>query len=138
MNVLRLVLGSIVGLALTASAPAPAEAVVMDPAVTARVRVIVTRYSEALREGDCRALERLLAPAAYETYRTLCEQNAEYPRFLRDFYRGASFWASDIREEGATIRCTLHVQTGEGETSEAVLILERHRGRKWRIARIDA
>jgi len=109
-----------------------------DPALAARVQTIVMRYSEALKAGDCRGLERLLAPSAFETYRTLCEQNTEYPRFLRDFYRNASFWTSDVQPDGSRARCTLHIQTAEGETSQAMLILERHRGRKWRIARIDS
>ena len=123
---------------LAAGVPVAAEPGAAPPALETRVDATVSHYADALKTGNCRELERHLAPTAYETYRTLCEQNAEYPQFLRTFYRDASFWVSDIRVDGAEMRCTLHVHTPDGDASQASLRLERHGARKWRITRIDS
>ena len=119
-----------------AAAPWRAGAEEVPRPVAAGVRSTAEQYGAALRAGDCAALERHLMPEAYRTYQTLCEQNRDYPQFLRHFYGGSTFRISDIRHDGAGIACTMHQQRADGDAAQVTLRLRQDAGRKWRIAEI--
>jgi len=104
--------------------------------VATGVRSAAEQYGAALRAGDCAALGRHLMPEAYRRYQTLCEENRDYPQFLRDFYSGSTFRISDVRRDGDEIACTMHQQRPDGDAAQVTLRLRQDAGRKWRIAEI--
>lgn len=48
-------------------------------------------FFTALQDGDINAIKRYVSSAMYSKYKRLLEDNKEYPKFLRDYYRGAKF-----------------------------------------------
>jgi len=46
---------------------------------------------EALKEGDVETIRQCISGDMYDRYKTLLEQNKNYPKFLRKFYLGAKF-----------------------------------------------
>jgi hypothetical protein len=61
-----------------------------------QVTKVLNRHIAALQKGDVSALKSTLGGQAYSEYKTLLEQNTEYPDFLRNYYKGASFQIGDI------------------------------------------
>ncbi len=48
-------------------------------------------FFTALKNGDINAIKRYVSSEMYMKYKRLLEDNKEYPKFLRDYYRGAKF-----------------------------------------------
>jgi hypothetical protein len=46
---------------------------------------------EALKKGDVETIKESISGDMYGRYKTLLEQNKDYPEFLRNFYLGATF-----------------------------------------------
>ena len=51
---------------------------------------------DALKTGDIKTLKHLFAGEMHARNKTLLEQNAGYPQFLRDLYQGALFEIKEI------------------------------------------
>jgi len=51
----------------------------------------VLPYFTALKNGDINGIKRHISSEMYTKYKRLLEDNKEYPKFLRDYYRGAKF-----------------------------------------------
>ena len=54
-------------------------------------------FFTALKNGDINAIKQYISPEMHARYKRLLEDNKEYPKFLRDYYRDARF-----SMEGAT------------------------------------
>jgi hypothetical protein len=61
-----------------------------------QVTKVLNRHITALQRGDVSALKSTLGGQAFRDYKTLLEQNTEYPDFLRNYYKGASFQIGDM------------------------------------------
>jgi hypothetical protein len=85
------------GVLLVLAVALPAFAVQpLSSAKLTRVKALLNRHITALRTGDVTGLKSTLGGDAYREYKTLLEQNTEYPDFLRDYYKGASFQIGEI------------------------------------------
>jgi len=51
----------------------------------------VLPFFMALKNGDISGIKRHISSEMYTKYKRLLEDNKEYPKFLRDYYRGAKF-----------------------------------------------
>ncbi len=70
--------------------------VVVTPPVIGEVSTTFTSLFDALRDGDLRMIELYLSPEEYAEYKVLFEQNADYQRFLQNFYRGATLRVGQV------------------------------------------
>jgi hypothetical protein len=90
--------------------------------------VAIDEYTTALQSGDVVALKELLGGRLFLKQRTLLEDNAEYPDWLRAYYAGARFSTSlsnqsSERYPGSTV-VEMVVVLASGETASAHFVME--------------
>lgn len=102
---------------------------------------VILPYFEALKNGDVNKLKRYLSAAMVNEYKTLLEQNKEYPQFLRDYYENATFSVVRASEIDGQIEFDVLVEFPNGSQSISTLrVLEEKNvdetlpdKRNWRI-----
>ena len=52
---------------------------------------VIFPFFKALKKGDVNEIKRHLSSDTYNEYKRLLEENKEYPKFLRDYYKDAKF-----------------------------------------------
>ena len=63
------------------------------------MRELHTSFStlfQAMKDGDVAVIEQFLSGQMSSEYKRLLEQNQDYPAFLRNFYKGATFSISSV------------------------------------------
>ncbi len=68
----------------------------VSAAKLAQVKALLNQHITALESGDVSSLKSTLGGQAYQEYKSLLMENTEYPAFLRDYYKGASFQIGEI------------------------------------------
>jgi hypothetical protein len=94
---------------------------------------------QAMREGDVAVIEQYLSGHMSSEYKKLLEQNKDYPAFLRNFYKGATFSIASVTptsDGGAVVDVV--IQLGDGSKSITRLTAERSDGVPaiWKVARV--
>jgi hypothetical protein len=117
---------------------APASAGPPLGAKKARIATTVKRAFRAMSAGNLRKMRPLLSQDLYRQHRALLEENAEYPGFLREWYRGATVRVDEVVAEGRTATVSLTIVRGGGELGKAAIELRKQRRRLWRISRISS
>ena len=76
------------------------EAQTVLPAPTAsEMRELHTSFSalfQAMKDGDVSVIEQYSSGQMSSEYKKLLEQNQDYPAFLRNFYKGATFSIANV------------------------------------------
>jgi len=116
---------------LTASAQlAPSDA------ATPAIRRILGRFLHALTRGNLRGMRTWMTPGLYAQYQTLFEQNREYPKFLRKFYRGATLSVGTITITDRDAKAEIPIAWSDGRTTTATVTLVLDAGGQWKISRL--
>ncbi len=132
-------------LMLTAGAPLAQEKAPHDAADVADGTAILISYFEALKSGDVAALKDLLSADAYAEYKALIESNAEYPAFLRNYYRGLDYRIDTVEPAGRELSARVAIKFPDAEPIDSTFILRREKDAAaenavpatWRIAEQD-
>ena len=84
---------------------------------------VLNNLFDALRTGDTRTLKRLFAGEMYAKNKTLLEQNAGYPDFLRTHYQDAIFTITEMTPyaEGVMAGFTVLLTNGSKQTIHMLL-----------------
>lgn len=94
------------------------------------------RLFQAMKDGDVVVIEQYFSGQMSSEYKTLLEQNQDYPAFLRNFYKGASFSIASVTPtpEGDMI-VDVAIQLGGGSRSITRLDAKRFDGApaKWKV-----
>ena len=115
--------------------------VVVDSSVIVEIKKACGSLFDALRDGDVQAIKRYLSPVEYARYKVLFEQNKDYPRFLQDYYQGASFRVGQIdsvRSAKDEVIGELVIDFPNGETTITRMRLNRVKGGEWKVKKILA
>ena len=83
-------------------------------------------FMDALFAGDVGALKPLLDDDHYARFASLLEENTDYPEYLREHYKGASFELVDIDEQGNQLIGTVTVYWGDGRSSDMTVPLKQN------------
>lgn len=105
---------------------------------------ILFPYFRALRDGDVSTIKRCISEDMYKKNKALLEQNKDYPKFLRDFYRGARFRSDKAVEIDGNIivDVVIEFQGSHRSLSKLRLCKERDgsqgndKGESWRVREI--
>jgi len=73
----------------------PAQIIVSNSVVTEITKTFNSLFN-GLRRGDVQTIQFYFLPEEYARVKVLVEQNSDYPRFLKNFYRGATLRIGQI------------------------------------------
>ena len=125
------------GLALLLLVGGPsARPVHSAPGDVPAIRATLLPYFRAMFRGDLAHLRPYLSDALYQRYATLFEQNQDYPRFLRHFYRGGGLTIASVAAQGDTATAAGRVRRATGAPATIVLHLTRSPAGVWQITDI--
>jgi hypothetical protein len=84
---------------------------------------------QAMKDGDVAVIEQYCSGAMQSQYKVLLEQNKDYPVFLRNFYRGATFTIANVTaaQDGGMV-VDVGIQLAGGSRSITKLHANRFQG----------
>jgi hypothetical protein len=103
------------------------------------VRTSLNILFQAMKEGDVATIEEYSSGPMLSEYKTLFERNQEYPVFLRNFYKGATFSITNVKPTpDGDMFVEVVIQLGEGSKSVTKLNVKRFDGVpvKWKVTEI--
>lgn len=108
-----------------------------DITTVREVRGVVARYFRAMRAGDCRRMQRDLTEAVFTAqHGTLCNENREYPRFLREQHRHITIRLDEVMQhDPSSVTCTITVLKAGNPVDRVRWRLDRVGG-EWKIAQM--
>ena len=123
----------------TACQPA-LRAQVVPPAPSAsemrELRASFNALFQAMKDGDVATIERYSSGQMSSEYKKLLEQNQDYPAFLRNFYKGATFSIANVTptSDGGVV-IDVAIQLGGGSRSVTRLNAKRFDGASpvWKV-----
>lgn len=84
---------------------------------------------QAMRDGDVAIIERYFSGSMSAEYKKLLEQNQDYPAFLRNFYKGATFSIASVTPTSdGNMVVDVAIQLGGGSRSITRLNVKRFDG----------
>ena len=92
----------------------------------------VLRYFQALQQGDTQTIKDSITGDMSKDIKVILEQNASYPEYLKNVYKGAEFQIkkADIQDNDAVI--TVKVNFPDRQ-KEFVLLLKKDDSGIWKI-----
>ena len=100
------------------------------------LRANLNTLFQAMKEGDVATIQQYCSGPMAAEYKTLFEQNQEYPAFLRNFYKGATFTISNVTAtpDGEMV-VDVVIELGGGSKSLTKLNVKRFEGTpaKWKV-----
>jgi len=104
--------------------------------------IVIFPFFKALENGDVNEIRQYLSADMYNEYRTLLEENKEYPQFLRNYYRGAKFSMIDASEVDGEVEVDIIIEFPNGSQSINKLRVSKEMGgdktirdkKGWRIS----
>jgi hypothetical protein len=128
---LILLLGTLCPLALHAQVPSSPSASQMR-----ELRTSFDTLFQAMKDGNVAVIQQYFAGQMSAEYKVLLEQNQDYPAFLRNFYKGATFSISNVTptSDGDMI-VDVVIQFASGSRSVTRLNAKRLDGApaKWKV-----
>jgi hypothetical protein len=100
------------------------------------LRTDLTTMFQAMKDGDVAAIEQHCSGPMLAEYKTLFEQNQEYPAFLRNFYKGATFSIGSVKPRpDGEMTVEAIIELGGGSKSITRLNVKRFEGSspKWKV-----
>ena len=88
---------------------------------------------KALRDGNVEVIKRYVSGDMYRQNRVLLEENKDYPRFLRNFYRGAKFSVERAIVTEGDIIANIVIEFPQGGKSFIKLRLSKANGQQWKV-----
>lgn len=88
---------------------------------------------KALRDGNVEVIKRYISGDMYRQNRVLLEENKDYPRFLRNFYRGANFSVERAIMAEGDIIADVVIEFPQGSKSFTRLRLSKANGQQWKV-----
>ena len=107
----------------TALATGAGEVSVADPRFSEIQNTTILPYYEAMQKGEVGSLRDYLSDRRYAANRTLIEQNATYPDYLRRQFRGAAFHVLRITEDNNQLTALVKIYWPDGRESQTPLVL---------------
>ena len=133
-HTLRIGLAGLV-LLLLVGGPPPRQ-VNSDPLGETEIRGTLLPYFQAMRRGDLARMRPYVSDELYQSYATLFEQNQEYSRFLRHFYRRGGLAIASVSAQGDEATAHVRVRLADGTTATVVLSLTRSPAGVWQITHV--
>src|SRR6266540_4234455 len=109
------------------------ETIVTDVQVKKQVIDTVSPLLQALKDGDVQTIRQYMSDDLYSNYKVLFEQNKEYPEFLRNFYKGASFQTGKITRVGDHILVDTIIKFPDSNTSVTRVLLKKDKNNTMKI-----
>ncbi len=116
--------------------PLAAEVAPARPPSAAAISRTLVPFLHALKRGDLHRMQARMTPGLYAQYRTLFEQNREYPAFLRKFYRGAKLSAGTLTIGQEDAKAEIPISWSDGRTTTAHVTLTRDADGRWKVNRL--
>ena len=107
-----------------------------SPAETRELRSDLITLFQAMKDGDVATIEQHCSGPMLAEYKTLFEQNQEYPAFLRNFYKGATFSIGSVKPRpDGEMTVEAIIELGGGSKSITRLNVKRFEGSspKWKV-----
>jgi len=90
-------------------------------------------FFRALRDGNVEVIKHYISGDMYRQSRVLLEKNKDYPRFLRDFYQGASFSVERAITAEGNIIADIVIEFPQGSKIFTRLRLSKANGQQWKV-----
>lgn len=107
---------------LTVSLGQAHEIDLTDPELSLIQEQVLLPFFEALKTGNVSEIKKHMSPSLYEQNRVLLEENADYPDFLRSYYRDVRFSVvkaeTGIAEEDIFVHVALKFSDGRNSVNE--------------------
>jgi hypothetical protein len=81
-----------------------------------------------MKDGDVAVIEQYFSGQMGAEYKTLLEENQDYPAFLRNFYKGATFSIAKVTPTDGGMVVDVVIQLGGGSRSVTRLNAKRFDG----------
>ena len=94
---------------------------------------IVTKYFQALQEGNVRVVKNLISGNLYNKRRVLLEENQAYGDFLKEIYMDAHIQIIDVIEKDKIANVTVEIEFHDGNRSLATLLLKQDKSQNWKV-----
>jgi hypothetical protein len=88
---------------------------------------------KALKDGNVQVIKHYISGNMYRQNRVLLEENKDYPRFLRKFYRGANFSVERIITADGDIIADVVIEFPQGSKSLTKLRLSKANDQQWKV-----
>lgn len=88
---------------------------------------------KALKDGNVQVIKRYISGDMYRQNRVLLEENKDYPRFLRKFYKGANFSVERVIMADGDIIADVVIKFPQGSKSLTKLRLGKANGQQWKV-----
>ena len=103
---------------------------------------VILPYLNALKNGEVNEIKKYISAAMYNEYKTLLEQNKEYPKFLRNYYKDAMFSVVRVSEIGGEVDFEVLIEFSDGSQSISTLSVSQEKNvdnaapdnNRWRIS----
>jgi hypothetical protein len=108
--------------------------VVVTTSVIQEISKTFVALFRAMQDGDVQGIKYYLSEEEYARRKVLFEQNREYPRFLQNFYRGATVQVGkvySVRSATDDVVTEFIVVFPSGEKSVTRMRLSRDRSGRW-------
>ena len=110
-----------------------------SPSEMRELRTSFTTLFQAMKDGDVATIQKYCSGQMLSEYKTLFEQNQDYPAFLRNFYKGATFSIANLKPtpDGDMV-VDVVIELGEGSKSTTHLNAKRFDGPPpiWKVTNI--
>jgi len=106
----------------------------VDPVT--RIQGTFATVFQALQSGDVQTLKSHMAGHMYEQYKVLLEENLEYPSFLKNFYRGATFSVTNIVYKGDDALVDVVITFSGGNKTVTKMLLKQDSNQMWKLTEV--
>lgn len=122
----------------TAGVPAARAQATTTPtsAEMQQLRASFNTLFQAMKDGDVATIEQYCSGQMGTEYKTLLEKNGDYPAFLRNFYRGATFNIANVtKNPDGDMIVNVAIQLAGGSSSITQLYAKRFDGSpaSWKV-----
>lgn len=123
--------------------PSSAQSAEVEPFSDIEIQnAVILPYFQALKNGAVNEIKKYLSTAMYNEYKSLLEQNKEYPEFLRNYYKDATFSVVRVSEIADEFEFDVQIEFPNGSQSISTLSVSQEKNvdnavpddNRWRIS----
>ena len=128
---------------VSTATPCVAQSAGADPISDIEIQdAVILPYFQALKNGAVNEIKKYLSTAMYNEYKSLLEQNKEYPAFLRNYYDNATFSVVRTSEIDGAFEFDVRIEFPNGSQSISTLSVSQEKNvdnavpddNSWRIS----
>ena len=90
---------------------------------------VVNAYFQAMKNGDVVTMKSYLGGKLYEKRRILLEQNANYPKFLRNHFESGDVQVGEVKDGIVKVM----IQFPDGSRQSHQMVVEQDSSGQWKI-----